>query len=240
MTASGTEGTPTGPGQPPTGAPGSRGVDRGALRLADVAIAAGTLLYLVFMVIPWFSIDGFDLGSGYSIPGVSVNGFDSGALTLAFVLLLLASAWALLPAVADVAVPFPRWYLTAGLVALAFVLTLVEWLSTFEAGFTFAGLLTFLTSAALLAVAVLRVLPDLRPGGTLPGGLAGVARWADRPLGRSAGSASAAASEPGPGQAASGQAAPGWAPPPGQGQHPGPAQPPYGHQPPTPGGPPPV
>ena len=47
-------------------------------------------------------------------------------------------------------------------VALAFVLTLVEWLSTFDAGFTFAGLLTFLTSAALLAVAVVRVLPDLR------------------------------------------------------------------------------
>jgi len=63
--------------------------------IADVPLAAGTLLYLIFALIPWYSVDGFDLGSGFSIPGVSVNGFDSGMIVFAFVLLLLATAWLL-------------------------------------------------------------------------------------------------------------------------------------------------
>ncbi|PZA18908.1 hypothetical protein, partial [Modestobacter versicolor] len=197
MTSSGPEQTPSGPAQPPLsaqgntppaqgpagpGAPssGRSGFDLGRLRLADVAVPVGTLLYLVFMVIPWFSVEGFDLGSGYSIPGVSVNGFDSGTLTFAFVLLLLASAWALLPAFADVAVPFPRSFLTAGLAGLAFVLTLIEWLSTFDAGFTLMGLLTFLSSVAILVFAVLRLLPELRSSGTMPGRLSGAAQWANQ------------------------------------------------------------
>jgi hypothetical protein len=115
------------------------------------------------------------------VPGVSVDGFDSGTLTFACVLLLLASAWALLPAVAEVPVPFPRSAVTAGLAALAFLLTLIEWLSTVDAGFTFFGLLTFLASAAVLAFAVLRVLPDVRGAGSVPGRLAGAARWANGP-----------------------------------------------------------
>ena len=183
MTSSGSEATPHDPGQAAAagGAPVHSGVDLGRLRLADWAVALGTLLYLVFMVLPWYSIDGFDLGSGYRIPGVSVNGFDSGTLTVAFVLLLLASVWALLPAFVDVAVPFPRSFLTAGLAALAFVLTLVEWLSTFDAGFTFFGLLTFLASAAVLAFAVLRLLPELGGSAPVPGRLAGATQWANGP-----------------------------------------------------------
>jgi hypothetical protein len=158
--------TSSGPEQPPH-APGAagKGVDLGRLRRADHAVAAGTLLYLVFLLLPWFSVEGFDLGSGYRLPGVSVNGFDAGTLTVAFVLLVLASAWALLPAFADVRVPFPRAFLTAGLAALAFVLTLIEWLSTFDIGFTLMGLLTFLSSVAVLAFAVLRLLSELGDGG---------------------------------------------------------------------------
>jgi hypothetical protein len=158
-----------------------KGVDLRRLRLADHAVAAGTVLYLIALLAPWYRVDGFDLGSGYRMPDVSVNGFDSGMLTVAFVLLVLASVWALLPAFADVPVPFPRAVLTAGLTALAFVLTLTEWLATFDTGFTLMGLLAFLSSAAVLAVAALRMLPELRAGGAVPGHPADAAPWADRP-----------------------------------------------------------
>ena len=177
-----------GPALPGAPAPGRTGVDLGRLRLADCAVAAGTLLYLLFMILPWFRIDAFDLGFGYRLPGVSVNGFDSRILTVAVVLLLMAAAWALLPAAADVRVPFPRELLTAGLAALAFLLTLTEWLSTFDAGFTLIGLLAFVSSAAVLACAALGLLPALDLG-SLPGGLVRAAQWADRPgpqLGRAA------------------------------------------------------
>jgi hypothetical protein len=218
VTSNGPEHNPSGQGQPPgqwgqpPATPARRGVDLSRLRLADYAVAAGTLLYVVFMALPWFSIDGFDLGSGFEVPGVSVNGFDSGTLTFAFVLLLVASAWALLPAVADVSVPFPRSFVTAGLTALAFLLTLIEWLSTFDAGFTFFGLMTFLASAAVLAFAGLRVLPELRGTTTVPSGLAGAAQWANGPA-------------PQFGSTAGHQPA---GPPPGQPQPPPPGQPAYG------------
>jgi hypothetical protein len=166
--------TSSGPEQPPDGPSATgTGVDLGRLRPADHAVAAGTLLYLIFMLIPWFSIDGFDLGSGYRIPGISVNGFDSGVLTVAFLLLLVASAWTLLPAFVDVPVPFPRAVITLVLAAPAAVLTLIEWLTTLDIGFTLMGLLTFLSSVAVLAVAALRLLPELRDGRSLPGGPAG-------------------------------------------------------------------
>jgi hypothetical protein len=185
MTSSGPEQTSSGPGGPAGGsgvpAVHRKGVDLGRLRRADGAVAAGTLLYLVFMIIPWYRIDAFDLGSGFSLPGLSVNGFDSGILTSAFVMLLLAAVWSLLPAFADVPVPFPRAFLTAGLAALAFVFTLIEWLSTVDTGFTLMGLLTFLSSIAVLAFAALRLLPEVGDLGWLPGRLARVARWVNRP-----------------------------------------------------------
>ena len=171
--------TSSGPEQTPSAA--RKAFDLSRLRVADYAVAAGTLLAVVCMALPWFSIDGFDLGSGYVVPGVSVNGFDSGTLTVALVLLLVASAWALLPAVADVPVPFPRSSVTVGLAAPAFLLTLIEWLATFDAGFTLFGLLTFLASAAVLAFGVLRLVPDLRGGVAARGKLAGVLRWANAP-----------------------------------------------------------
>jgi hypothetical protein len=154
------------------------------------------------MTLPWFRVDGFDLGSGFVVPGVSVNGFDSGVLVVALVLLLLASGWALLPAVADVPGPSPSSSVTAGLAALAFLLTFVEWLSTFDAGFTLFGLLTFLAVAAVLACAVLRLLPGLHLRADLPR-LAVAARWANGPAPhfRRPGRQPPAGPSPGPGAA---------------------------------------
>jgi hypothetical protein len=147
--------------QPAPVAPRRR-FDPTVLRRSDLAVAAGTVLDLVFMCLPWFRVEAFDLGSGYRFPAVSVNGFDSTALTCATGLLVLAAAWALLPAAVDVPVPFPRASLTAGLAAVAFVLTLVKWLSTFDTGFTLMGLLTFLCSAGVLVAAAWALLSELR------------------------------------------------------------------------------
>jgi hypothetical protein len=139
-----------------------RRFDRPVLRRPDLAVVAGTVLQLVFTASPWFRIDAFDLGSGYRFPAVSVNGFDSAALTCAAVLQVLAAGWVLLPAAARVPVPFPRSSLTAGLAAVAFVLTLVEWLTTFDTGFTLMGLLTFLCSVGVLVAAAWALLSELR------------------------------------------------------------------------------
>ncbi|HEV7870966.1 MAG TPA: hypothetical protein VGO95_06885 [Modestobacter sp.] len=224
------------------------GFDPGRLRLADCAVAAGTLLYLIFMIIPWYSIDGFDLGEGYSFPGASVNGFDSGIVVLAFVLLLSASAWALLPAFADVRVPFPRSFITAGLVAFAFLFTLIEWLSDLDIGFTLMGLLTLLTSVAVLAFAVLRLLPELGGRAPLPRGLAGAAQWANQPAPHRGGVAAGqqdVGPPPGPteayGQRPYGQQSPYGQPPP-YGQQTPYGGPPRGHAPygQPPAGPPPA
>ena len=164
----------------PESAPSRARVDLGRLRRADCAVGVGTLLYLVFLALPWFTVDAFDLGSGYRSAGVSVNGFDSGVLTVAFGLLLLTSVWALLPAVADVPVPFPRSVGTVGLAAPAFVLTLIEWLTTLDLGFTLFGLLALLTSTGVLAFAVLRLLPELVDSSSLPGRLNRAVGWAGR------------------------------------------------------------
>ncbi|OMQ15463.1 hypothetical protein A7K94_0209245 [Modestobacter sp. VKM Ac-2676] len=106
MTSSGPEqppGGPAAPAQEPRRRPGLR-----VLGWADLAVPAGTLLYLVFLSVPWFSVPGYDLGFGYSAPGMSVNGFRSAWLTFALVLLLAASVWSVLPAFREVRVPFPR------------------------------------------------------------------------------------------------------------------------------------
>jgi hypothetical protein len=139
-----------------------RGPVLGRLALADRVVVAGTLLYLLFALLPWYRVAAFDLGQGYSFPGESVNGFDSGLVVAAVVLLLSATAWAVLPAVADVPVRFPRSLVTVGLATAAFLLTLVEWLSDLDAGFSLMGLLALLAAIAVLTGAVLRLLPELR------------------------------------------------------------------------------
>jgi hypothetical protein len=171
MTSSDPQHTPVVPAAgPPRGGPqptaqpvGSRRrFDPAVLRRSDLAVVTGTVLQLVFLALPWFRIDAFDLGSGYRFPAVSVNGFDSTTLTCAAVLQVLAAGWALLPASVEVPVPFPRSSLTAGLAAVAFVLTLVEWLSTFDTGFTLMGLLTFLCAVGVLVAAAWALLSELR------------------------------------------------------------------------------
>ena len=57
-------------------------------------------------------------------------------MTSAFVLFLLATAWTLLPAFADLRLGFPRSWITVGLAALAWLLTLFAWLESFDGGFS--------------------------------------------------------------------------------------------------------
>jgi hypothetical protein len=174
--------TASGPERPPDD--GAHREEPARLRRGDLAVAGGTLAYLVLLLLPWFSVDAFDLGSGFGLPGTGANGFDSGLLIAALVLLVLATVWVVLPAGLRAPVPFLGALATAGLVATAFVMTLVEWLATLDIGFSLAGLLALLTSGAVLLAAVLRLLPAAEEWITLPGGLARLVRWADRPAAR--------------------------------------------------------
>ncbi|MQA36397.1 hypothetical protein, partial [Modestobacter roseus] len=172
MTSRGPEQPADGPAAPapaPRRRPGLR-----VLGWADLAVPAGALLYLVFLSVPWFSVPAYDLGFGYRAPATSVNGFRSVWLTAAFVLLVVAAVWSVLPAFREVRVPFPRAVVPAGLAALVFLTTLTEWLTTFDVGFTLMGLLAFLTATALLAVTISRLVPELRAAGAAPTGWTGV------------------------------------------------------------------
>ena len=60
-------------------------------------------------------------------------------------------------------------------------MTLIEWISTFDAGFSIFALLTFLVSAVALAFAVLGLLPELKYKPSLPGGVGQAAQWANQP-----------------------------------------------------------
>jgi len=165
MTSTAPEPAPADPApeQPAAGGPrSSRRLHLGRLHLADVLVTAGTVLFLLFLLAPWIRTGGYDLGSGYRAGPASADGLDSGLLVTALVLLVLATAWSLLPAVAAVPTPFPRALPTAGLVALAFLLALLEWLTTLDLGVTVAGLLAVLTVAAVLAVAVRQLVPQAR------------------------------------------------------------------------------
>jgi hypothetical protein len=171
-------------GQPPQGQhnpfaqpAGSGGVsfDLKKLRMADYVIAGGTLLFLILGIFPWYSYD-----DGFV--SFSLSGFElSGNVTSALFLLLLATAWTLLPAFTDLRLGFPRSWITVGLVALAWLLTLFAWIESFEGEFSLWALLGFLTVSAVLVFAVLRLLPELRNRPALPGGLANAAQWANQP-----------------------------------------------------------
>jgi hypothetical protein len=145
--------------------------------VADLAIAGGTLAFLVLAILPWVDLDDYYFSEDYD-----VNGFSfSGLVTFAFVLLLAASVWALLPAVTELRLGFPRSWITVGLAAAALLFTLIAWIQTFEWEFSLVGLLALLVAAAVAAVAVLRLLPELRERPALTGGLAGAAQWANQP-----------------------------------------------------------
>jgi hypothetical protein len=142
--------------------------------VADYVVAAGTLLFFVLAFFPWFTF-------GDEFFGFSLSGFDSGNVTSAFVLFLLATAWALLPAFADLRLGFPRSWITVGLAALGWLLTLFAWIDSFDGDFSIWALLGFLTASAIVAFAVLALVPEMRTRPATSGGPAGAAQWAGQP-----------------------------------------------------------
>jgi hypothetical protein len=98
---------------------------------------------------------------------------------------MLATAWALLPAVTQLGVGFPRSLVTVGLAALGFLLTLFAWFDTFDTfdfEFSIFALLGMLTAAAVLGLPFLSLLPELRNRPALPGALSGASQSANRPV----------------------------------------------------------
>lgn len=176
---------PAPPGANPYAAPAGSGVsfDLKKLRMADYVVVAGAVLYLIAAVLPWVSFD-FGDAFGVDVPGdsVTVSGFSySGLVSFSFVLLLLAAAWAVLPAFTDLKLGFPRGWITVGLAALALLLTLFAWIASLgDSGFEIAPLLGLLITAAVTLFAFLGLLPELRNRPGLPGGLAGAAQWANQ------------------------------------------------------------
>ena len=102
-------------------------------------------------------------------------------VSTAFLLFLLATVWALLPAFVDLRLGFPRAWVTVGLAGLGFVLTLFAWIDSMSVSFQVWPLLGTLTAAAILLFAILSLFPELRNRPALPGGLAGAAQWANQP-----------------------------------------------------------
>ena len=60
--------------------------------MADYVIAGGTVLFLILALFPWWNYGDKFFGISYSL-----SGFDSGLVSSAFVLFLLATAWARSP-----------------------------------------------------------------------------------------------------------------------------------------------
>jgi hypothetical protein len=171
-----------GPGQPPTGQytygqPAGSGfsMDLKKLTMATWVLGAGTVLFLVLALFPWWEYGNNFFGISYSL-----NGFSSGLVSSAFVLFLLATAWSALPAFYDLKVGFPRGWVTVGLAGLGFLLTLFAWIDTFSLGFSLWALLGTIVAAALALFAVLSLLPELKNKPALHGGLANAAQWANQ------------------------------------------------------------
>lgn len=220
-------GPPPTPGQNPYGQPtGSGGqsvsFDPKRLSMAAYVIAGLTLLYLILSWFTWYDFGDEDFfGVDLNVSGWT----GSGNVKFAFFLFLLATVWALLPAFTDIKLGFPRSFITVGLAALGFVLTLFAWFDTFDFEFSIWALLGMLTATAILVFAVLSLLPELRNRPALPGAVAGAAQWANQPA-----SGPGQAGHPGPG--AYGQ--PGQAGPPPQQYAPPPPQQQYAPPPPVP------
>ena len=79
------------------------------LTMADYVIAGGTLVFLILAALPWY-----DFGSDVFGFSASLNGFSSGLVSSAFVLFLLATVWALLPAFFELKLGFPRGWSRSG------------------------------------------------------------------------------------------------------------------------------
>ena len=223
------------PAQNPYGqlAGGGFSFDLKRLKLADYLIAGGTILFFLLAFFPWFTF-------GDEFFGVSLSGFDSGTVTSAFVLFLLATAWAVLPAFVDLTLGFPRSWITVGLAALGWLLTLFAWLKSFDGNFSIWALLGFLTATAILLFAVLSLLSEMRNGPKRPSGPANAEQWANQPTppyGQQQPGQPGHPQQP-YGQGTYGQPAPPYGQPPQQQYSPPPPPPPTAApRPPSPGGP---
>jgi hypothetical protein len=174
-------------------------MDLKMLRMADFVIAGGTVLFLILGLLTWVS---FGSIFGLKIPGADISGFSfDGNVGFAFVLFLLATAWAILPAFYSLEVGFPRSYVTVGLAALGLLLTLFAWIHSLRFEFKIVPLLALLTAAVIAVFAVFTLLPELRNRPALPGGLAKAGQWANQrgpEFGQQPGSSSAPAGPPPP------------------------------------------
>jgi hypothetical protein len=177
----------------PAGTGGSVSFDPKKLTMASYVIAGGALVYFLLLFFHWYQVDGFD--------EIGASGWHSGSATTAFILFLLAGAWALLPAFTDLRLGFPRGFVTVGLTGLGLILTLVAWIDTLEFDFSIWSLLGMLVAVAITAFAVLGLLPELKNRPGLPGGLANAAQWANQ-------QAPAFGNQPQPGQQQYGQPQP--------------------------------
>ena len=137
-------------------------------------------------------------------------------------LFLLATAWALLPAFTDLKLGFPRSWITVGLAAWAWLLTLFAWLDSFDGDFSIWAAARHAHGDGDPAVRVLALLPELRNRPALPGGLA-TPRSGPTSRRRARGQQRAAAAH-GPGQQTGPPTPPGRRPP-QQSQHPASALP---------------
>ena len=215
-------GSPQGYGPHPHAQPASpaTSTDLTKLTMAAYVIGAGTVVYLILALFPWWQ---YEIFAGF---GVSRSGFSSGLVSSAFVLFLLATAWAALPAFYDLRLGFPRAWGTVGLAGLGFLLTLFAWIDTFSAGFSIWALLGALVALAIAVFAVFSLLPELRNGPALSGGLAGAAQWANQQAPDLGARGHAAPPQTGaPGYSPPPTGAPGYSPPPPPSAAP---PPPYG------------
>ena len=118
---------------PAAGRPAGSGLDLAKASTADRGIAAAAVLFLIALLLPWASVS----VSGSGLPGggsESTNGFSSGLLTLAWILLLAAAVVALLPAMGvNVNLPFPRGLALLGLTGLAALITLFGFIDALTA-----------------------------------------------------------------------------------------------------------
>ena len=207
----------------PYGQPANTGggfsFDAKKLTMATYVIGGGTLVYLILALFPWFDYSDYVFGipNEATFFNDTLSGFGSGLVTFAFVLFLLATIWALLPAFYDLKLGFPRGWVTVGLAGLGFVLTLIAWIQSLGGGFFVFALLGLIVSLAIALFAFLSLLPELRNKPALPGQLAGAAQWANQQAPDITQQFNAPRPQGQPGQ-------------PGQ---------PYGQQPPVPAGPPP-
>lgn len=119
---------------------GSTGFDRSKLSTYDLGLGAAPVLFLLALLLPWVSVS-VDGGTGIGTFSESQNGFGSGLLTFAWILLIAAAVLALLPATsAKVTLPFPVGLALLGLTGLAALLTLIALIDVLGAGDELGGL----------------------------------------------------------------------------------------------------